>query len=259
MRKGSGNKMKKVKVYFYSIIAFLIIPAFIFNNTYAQSNKNKRQNKTVKIFVEYRLAKDGLMDNNDLNVNVDRQTITLTGTVSTIADKKLAGKEAGDVNETYKVVNNLNIAASNDSAETIVKAVLKKIHDHVFYSVFDWVTASYKNGTLTLKGWVHQPWDVKIFQEKAEEIPGVDSVVNKIQKTFGPGNIGYRAAMLIYSDPMFEPYAYSTNPPIHIIVINGNVILKGHVDSSSLKYWAANMVRFKTDAISVNNQLAVKS
>jgi len=90
-----------------------------------------------------------------------------------------------------------------------------------------------------------------------EKVPGVKSIVNKIQSTFGPGELGYRAARLIYNDPMFWGLQYSSDPPIHIIVNNGSIFLFGNVYSAVEKSWAENVIRFQTDAISVENDLKV--
>ena len=84
-------------------------------------------------------------------------------------------------------------------------------------------------------------------------------VINKIQNTFGPGELGFRAARLIYNDPMFWGMQYFSDPPIHIIVNNGKVFLFGSVYSESQKAWAGNIVTFHTDAFSVENDLKINN
>ncbi len=248
--------MKKEKIIsIKSIPYFLLAFALITANTFAQSENH--QNKTVRIFVEYRLAKDGLINKNNIDVSVKDKTITLNGSVASLADKRNAEEDARDVNDNYKVVNNLEVTTSNVPPAKLVSAVLKKIHDHVFYTIFDWVTASDSSGTIVLKGWAHEPWDKSIYEKEAEKVAGVTKIKNEIQNTFGPGIVGIRAARLIYTDPMFEGYAYMSDPPIHIIVENGSVLLKGKVDSSGESSWAGDMIRFKTDAISVMNDLKI--
>ncbi len=92
-----------------------------------------------------------------------------------------------------------------------------------------------------------------------KKFSGVKKIVNNIQNTFGPGETGYRAARLIYNDPMFWGMQYFSNPPIHIIVNNGKIFLYGSVNSETQKAWAENIVTFYTDAFSVNNDLRVKN
>ena len=246
-----NNKIISIKSFPYFLLAFALITA----NTFAQSANH--QNKTVKIFVEYRLAKDGLINKDSIDVAVKDKTITLNGAVASLADKRNAEEDARDVNDTYNVINNLEVKRSDVPPAKLVSEVLKKIHDHVFYTIFDWVTASDSSGTIVLKGWAHEPWDKSIYQKEAEKVAGVTKIKNDIQNTFGPGMVGIRAARLIYTDPMFQGYAYMSDPPIHIIVENGSVLLKGKVDSSGESGWAANMIRFKTNAISVVNDLKI--
>lgn len=58
---------------------------------------------------------------------------------------------------------------------------------------------------------------------------------------------------------MFWGLQYFSNPPIHIIVNNGAVLLFGKVDSDSEKNLAETIVNFHTDATSVENDLQVKN
>ena len=120
------------------------------------------------------------------------------------------------------------------------------------------INASCDSGVVTLKGWVHLPWLKTQFQNEVAKISGVESINNQIKNTFGPGEIGIRAARLIYNDPMFWGMQYFANPPIHIIVNNSSVILEGNVNSQVQSSWAENLVRFHTDAFSVENDLKVQ-
>lgn len=227
----------------------------------AQNKNQKNLNHKTKIFVEYKLIKKGLLDNNNINVNVKNNVITLKGIVPTIKDRKEAECIAKDVNEKYTVKNNINIAPA-DVADSVVTAnVLHNIYDSSFYNVFDYVTASDNNGVVTLNGWVTYPWYKRAYQKQAEKIVGVKRVVNKIENTFGPGELGYRIRRIIYDNP-FSPFAgmqYFNDPPVHIIVNNGNVILAGSVDSPVLRSWAANTVLFNTNAISVKDYLQINN
>ncbi len=152
----------------------------------------------------------------------------------------------------------MRIESSPVSDVDLTKSVLDKIQSNVFYGIFDWLTIQSSNGTVTLDGWVHLSWLKDQFQNEVEKIPGVKSVTNKIQITFGPGEIGYRAAKLIYNDPMFWGTQYASNPPIHIIVNNAKVYLYGTVKSETQRNWAEDIVSFRTEAFSVENNLEIK-
>ena len=251
------KKMKK-----YSVILKIMFLGFVFilyASSYLFAQENNKSLKTIKIYVQYNLAKDGLMDHNDINVRVVNKNILLDGMVKTIADKKEAAEDAEAVSSDYNVVNNLKIAPTDMLPVKIVKEVMHNIYGNTFYSVFDYVNAKYHNGVITLSGYVHLPWYKKIFQKEAEKVPGVIKINNKIKKTFGPGKLGITAARYIYSDPEFQGYAFSANPPVHIIVNNGRVLLFGNVNSEVESSMAANIIRFKTDAFNVVNNLSIHS
>jgi osmotically-inducible protein OsmY len=62
-------------------------------------------------------------------------------------------------------------------------------------------------------------------------------------------------ATRIYRDPLFWNYAIQPVPPIHIIVENGHVTLKGVVDSEVERRVAETMARSAFGVSGVNNHL----
>ena len=226
--------------------------------SFAQNDGQVMSKNNLKIFVQYKLIKKNLLTNDNIQVDVTGNQIILSGTVPTLYDKNEAEVEAHSVDENYIVVNNLTVERPDIADSVLTKTVLDKIQSNLFYGVFDWINASSDNGVVTLKGWVHLPWLKTQFQNEVAKISGVESINNEIKNTFGPGEIGIRAARLIYNDPMFWGMQYFANPPIHIIVNNGSVILEGNVNSQVQSSWAENLVRFRTDAFSVENDLKVQ-
>ena len=245
----------KIKIMVLSTFYLFLGFGLLLEPIYAQDNIQKPSNSNVKIFVEYRLAKDNLLKDGNIQVKVSDNKIVLTGSVPTLFDKSLAADETQKVEDSYIVINKIQVVSSNFPSIKIIKAVQKRIYNNVFYGIFDWVTVQDTNGIVTLNGWVHLPWYVEQFQREAEKVKGVKKIVNNIKPTFGPGRIGIRAARLIYNDPEFEGMEYLANPPIHIIVNNGRVLLEGNVMSTAQGAWAENLVRFYTDAVSVRNNL----
>lgn len=241
------------KIILFGLVYILIASSFSF------AQENKKSLKTIKIYVQYNLAKDGLLDKNDITVSVDSSKIFLNGMVKTIADKKEAAEDAESVCSDYVVVNNLKISPTNLAPKEIVNDVLNNIYQNTFYGVFDYVNAKFDNGVLTLSGYVHLPWFKNTFQKEAEKVPGIVEVKNEIKKTFGPGRIGIMAARYVYSDPVFQGYAFSVNPPVHIIVNNGSVFLYGKVNSEIESSTAANLIKYRTDAFDVINNLSINS
>lgn len=248
------NNIKSVLMNYLIIILFLAIPSSL---SFAQENGQQLTKSNLKITVQYKLVKEDLLKNDNINVDVNDNSIVLSGTVPTLYDKDKAEQVAQSADENYVVVNKLLVESKAVEDSTLTKEILHKIHSNIFYGVFDWLTVNSDNGVVTLGGWVHLPWLKNQFETEVEKVPGVRSVVNKVQNTFGPGELGYRAARLIYNDPMFWGLQYSTNPPIHIIVNNGSVYLFGDVNTKVQKAWAENIIAFQTDAISVENDLKV--
>jgi len=255
----------KTKIKYWPVfILCLIFGLIAFTKPVSAQNKDqKNTNNKTKIIIEYKLIKKDLLDNNNLKVNVDNKTITLSGTVPTINAKKKVACIAKNVNENYnyKVVNEINIADSNLPDSVVTQKVLKRIWDNAFYNVFNYVTASDSNGVVTLYGWVSEPWNKTNFQKDAEKIAGVKSIKNEIKTTFGPGFLGYRIERMVYENPAssLNGLQYFSNPPVHIIVDNGTVILAGNVSSSAISNWVEDLVIFRTNAIGVKNYLKVNN
>jgi osmotically-inducible protein OsmY len=103
----------------------------------------------VKIFVQYKLIKSGLLKSNNIHVAVVDRKITLTGTVPTMYDISLAGEVARTVDRDYDVVNDLSVPGEIVPADLIEKQVMRRIETHDFYTVFDWVTVHVREGVVT--------------------------------------------------------------------------------------------------------------
>jgi len=173
-----------------------------------------------------------------------------------------------------------------DPVEAIRKALLKL----PYYGVFDFLAFGYDKGTVTLVGYAYRP-TLKTDAERAvKRVPGVDTVVNKIEELpVSPhdDDIRWRAYYAIYGDPFLSRYApgggilwgrqrpFGGGPfgrfgpsrfpgmepagdyPIHIIVKNGRITLLGVVDSEQDKIVAGMRAREVPGAFAVENELVV--
>jgi hypothetical protein len=137
------------------------------------------------------------------------------------------------------------------------KEVEQKIKGNLFYDVFDWITVETNNGKVTLNGYVDDPWDKGFFEKIAGKVEGVKSVTDKIEKVNGPDDLRYNAAQAIYGNSLFQKYGFMKDPPIHIIVNNNRVILKGNVSSEVEKGWASTLIEWHTNAFKIENNLSV--
>lgn len=133
-----------------------------------------------------------------------------------------------------------------------------------YFSVFDWLEAQVSpDGTVTLMGQVTQPTLKNDAESSIKRLESANSVVNKIEVLPLSNNDDqirsaiYRSIYMNES-PLFK-YAMRSVGPIHIIVKNGHVTLKGVVANDGdkqLAYVAANSV---PGVFSVENQLKVES
>ncbi|MBL7995691.1 BON domain-containing protein [bacterium] len=143
----------------------------------------------------------------------------------------------------------------NVSDIQLAEEVNAKIKDFVFYGVFDYVTADVVNGTVILNGWTHEMWIADVLVKKLSKIDGVKHIDNRLQQASGSEELAHRAVRAIYSDGMFEKYSFGAYPPIHVVVNNNTIILAGTVSSAIERERAAYLVDFKTNAVTIYNQL----
>jgi osmotically-inducible protein OsmY len=92
-------------------------------------------------------------------------------------------------------------------------------------------------------------------------VRGVKEVVDKLvvlPVSIRDDRIRHNAARAIYREMFNEPLISVPNPPVHIIVNNGEVILRGWVNTPLEKMQAKSLVTFYTMASKVVDNLEVK-
>lgn len=154
-----------------------------------------------------------------------------------------------------------NPADKAENFDKTVKKIRKELVTLPFYSVFDNLAFRYEDGTVTLYGQVARPSLRKSAERVVEKVAGVEDVVNKIE-VLPLSNFDDRIRLAtyraIYRQPGLDRLSFQANPPIHIIVKNGNVILEGVVNSKSdatRAFIAANGV---SGVFSVTNNLRIE-
>ncbi len=216
---------------------------------------------SIKSNLEKRLEHDHIVPENPVTVQVTDGTITLTGTVESMRLKRKADQDARHVERDFVIVNQLTIKGSPMSDEQLQAEVMKSINASVFYGVFDWVTASVKNGVVTLEGVVDEPWHKGEIPRSVESVKGVSEIVNRIKvlpPSLSDEEMRHAAARAIYHELFDESYQDNPNPSIHIIVLDGDITLAGEVGSQIAKQEAENLVYYWTTAGRVTNNLEVK-
>ena len=132
-----------------------------------------------------------------------------------------------------------------------------------YFSVFDWLQAEVKpDGTIILSGQVVRPTLKDDAEASVKRLEDATRVINEIEVLpLSPMDDQLRIVLYrrIYSfdSPLFR-YATWSSPPIHIIVKNGHVTLKGIVANqgdSDLAYMAARQV---PNVFEVKNELQIE-
>ncbi len=130
------------------------------------------------------------------------------------------------------------------------------------YSLFDWLAYQVQDNKVVLLGEVTKPILKSDAESSVKHIEGVESVDNRIEVLPPSPNddrirlAEYRA---IYGFDALNKYAMGAEPPIHIVVKNGHVTLKGVVDSDTDKNLAGIQAKTVPGVFSVDNELAVGS
>jgi len=133
-----------------------------------------------------------------------------------------------------------------------------------YYGVFDYLEFSVngRTRTVTLKGYATRPSLKKDAEAAVRHVKGVEEVMNQIEVLpLSPADDRIRRALYrsIYGTPALQRYGVGANPPIHIIVKNGNVSLEGFVSTENDKNIAGIQARGVGGTFAVKNDLQVES
>ncbi len=130
-----------------------------------------------------------------------------------------------------------------------------------YYSLFDWFEYRLEDDTVILSGQVTRPTLKSDAEHVVSKIRGVEKVINQIEVLpLSPMDeqIRLREARAIFNfNGPLHRYGLQTTPSIHIIVRNGNVTLKGVVDSQADSNLAYIRARGVSNVFNVSNELQV--
>ena len=139
----------------------------------------------------------------------------------------------------------------------VLKDVAASVDGYTQFTIFDDVSASVKDGVVTLTGKVTMPYKRDDIATRVAKITGVRSVNDQLAvlpvSSFDD-ELRYRIARSIYGHANFWTYAVMPNPPIHIVVEHGRVTLTGVVQSNVDRMLARSLAT-QFGALSVTNDL----
>jgi len=139
----------------------------------------------------------------------------------------------------------------------IFKDVATSVDRYTRFTIFDDVSASVKDGVVTLSGKVTMPFKRDDIEKRIAKIDGVKSVRDQIgvlPVSQFDDQLRARIARSIYNNPNFWNYGIMPNPPIHIVVEHGRVTLTGVVNSEVDRMLARSLAS-QFGAFSVTSEL----
>lgn len=242
------------------ILATVVVLAACQVTARAQAASRQAVDEATKTLIEHRLLMHGLLRNDNIIVSVKDGNVTLAGHVNSLAEKRQAELDAYNLGEFHHVQNSLVVDEGKRSDAEIAEEVTSTIRRHVFYTIFDWIEAQCQNRVVTLTGSVDAAWKKQEYAKQAEKAAGVRTVKNEIEvqpNTSFENHLRVYAATSIYDDPLFARYAAELDPPIHVIVSNGVVMLKGVVASLTEKAAADEILLSGTQVFELANDLMI--
>ncbi len=132
-----------------------------------------------------------------------------------------------------------------------------------YYSVFDWLQAQAGlDGTVRLMGQVVRPVLKDDAEAAVKKIESVTRVNNNIEvlpvSTFDDDlRVALYRKIYNYGSPLFR-YALQSIPPIHIVVRNGHVALKGVVANQADSNYAGIAARQVPGIFELTNELQIE-
>ncbi|HZR57779.1 MAG TPA: BON domain-containing protein [Terriglobales bacterium] len=226
----------------------------------AQTNSAARYDGSVQNKVSQELAKKKEFRN--VQASVEDGIVTLNGTVELYQQKLDAAKKVHKTKQVQGVRNLIEVAGKNVPDDQLDAQLDKKLYyDRIGYdNEFNYVTASVKDGTVTLTGETRLPMDRDSALALVNTTPGVKDVINDVTVapvSFFDDRIRLGALRAIYHDPVLSRYAIDPARPIRIVVENGHLTLCGTVMNSMDKQIAGIRAGNVFGAFSVQNDLQV--
>jgi osmotically-inducible protein OsmY len=215
---------------------------------------------TTKRKIEERLARAKVYAAADVRVSVEQGNVTLDGLASQL-DASLAAERAAR-KESKTVVNHIRVVpdVARKDAE-IRKDVVASVLRYPWYTVYDSIQAGVKDGVVTLRGSVNQPYRKGDIESRVASIPGLRGLKSEIRVqplSFFDDRLRRELVHRIYGDELFVQYASWADPPIRIVVEDGKVTLTGYVGSAVERQVVGQIAR-GTLAFAVDNQVKLES
>ncbi len=213
----------------------------------------------ARVAIETKLDKANIINGGGPQVDVNEGVATLTGSVKSLWAKNKAIELAMNVEGVDVVEDELEIMFA-ESDKAVGEAVEKIVLRYPFFTIYDDVNIGVDGGNVFLTGRMTMSFKSDEIESRVSRVTGVQSLTNEIETlptNFGDDRIRANLAYRLYTNTLFQHYAFRVNPPIHIIVERGNVALTGAVNSELEKRKAEHIARSTFGVFKVENRLTV--
>ena len=210
--------------------------------------------------VQAALSKD-LAKYPSVSAKVEDRVATLAGSVTRFTDKQKLERKAKSYGAVTRVVNLITV----DGPQVADEELAHKLGRSLAYdrssqgNIFNWFDVEVENGKVILTGNARTPWDKESALSLVAATKGVRDLVDRVEVlplSSMDDEIRVLAARRIYGSTN-RLNALDPAHPIRIIVKNGNVTLKGVVNSQVEKSLAGMRVNGILGVFSVDNKLEV--
>ena len=159
-----------------------------------------------------------------------------------------------------EVESNLEIAGA-ESVKEFIKELRKSVINYSRYSVFDDLSFKIpKEGVVFLSGYMTNSDKKEEVEKRVSQVRGVrevNSTIEILPASSNDDDLRENLYRRIYGSSTFEHYRRVANPPIHIIVKRGRVMLTGAVATNLERRRAESLARGTFGVLEFENLLAV--
>lgn len=198
----------------------------------------------------------------NVQASVEDGIVTLAGEVDLYQRKLDAAKKVRKLANVQGVRNLIAVNGNVSDAQLTATLDRKLYYDRLAQdNVFNYVTASAKNGVVTLSGETRNEFDRDSALSLVDNTTGVKDVIDNIKvapASIFDDRIRIAALRAIYRDPVLSRYAIDPARPIRIVVDRGHLSLFGTVASTMDKQLAGIRASQVFGAFTVQNNLQME-
>ena len=199
----------------------------------------------------------------NVQVSVQGNDVTLTGTVNSYEDKLQAEKKVHKVHGISAINDQIQVGGPEvpdaQLQEKLINSVTNGLVGYVPVQ-FQTIMIAVHNGVVYVGGHAAGPIAANDALSIIDSTPGVKGVVNQMKvDPVSPMDNQLRVAVYraVYSSPFLTNYAINPAKPVRIQVENGHVTLYGVVDSQAAKDAAGIKANSVPGVFSVQNNIEV--